>query len=181
MESKYRYRYIDAELPQDYWQAKYKYPDLQVRKGAEGWYAKRKMENPDIADIWNTVRKMCFKRALVSATITAAGIADIFNQDLDDMDPADIGGHKKATATSGNEPVSSGAPVAGKAPKLNFAEIQKEIEAMTDPEVLEAAHQKYVGMGATDKQMKVIDGFIDKQLGALDNTVPAADMFPEGE
>jgi hypothetical protein len=44
-----------------------------------------RIENTDIADIYNTVLKMAYKRALVSATITATGVSDIFTQDLDDF------------------------------------------------------------------------------------------------
>ena len=46
---------------------------------------KAKVENPDIADLYNTVYKMAYKRALVSATITATGVSDIFTQDVEDM------------------------------------------------------------------------------------------------
>lgn len=60
MESKYRYRYNS--------------------------YKKAKEENPNIADIYNTVYKMGFKRALVSAIISATGVSDIFTQDVEDMD-----------------------------------------------------------------------------------------------
>lgn len=42
-----------------------------------------KVENPDIADLWNTVLKMAKKRAHVDAIITATGASDIFTQDLE--------------------------------------------------------------------------------------------------
>ena len=48
----------------------------------------RKIENPDIADTWNTVRKMAAKRAYVAATISATAASDIFTQDLEDSKPA---------------------------------------------------------------------------------------------
>jgi hypothetical protein len=44
-----------------------------------------RIENIDIADIYNTVLKMAYKRALVSATITATGVSDIFTQDAEDF------------------------------------------------------------------------------------------------
>jgi hypothetical protein len=41
-------------------------------------------ENPNIADVHNTVLKMAKKRALVDATLTAAAASDLFSQDFDD-------------------------------------------------------------------------------------------------
>ena len=44
-----------------------------------------KVENPDIADAYNTVIKMSKKRAYVDATITACAASDIFTQDAEDF------------------------------------------------------------------------------------------------
>lgn len=41
-------------------------------------------ENPNIADVYNTVLKMAKKRAFVDATITATSTSDIFTQDLEE-------------------------------------------------------------------------------------------------
>ena len=43
------------------------------------------VENPDIADIYNTCLKIATKRALVAAVLNATGASDIFTQDLEDM------------------------------------------------------------------------------------------------
>ena len=43
-----------------------------------------KVENLDIADTWNTVRKMAKKRAFVDATLTVTGASDIFTQDVEE-------------------------------------------------------------------------------------------------
>jgi hypothetical protein len=59
---------------------KYKDGDQQIEGQQVG-----RIENNDIADIYNTVLKMAYKRALVSATITATGVSDIFSQDLEDF------------------------------------------------------------------------------------------------
>jgi hypothetical protein len=56
MESKYRYRWNDGV----------------------------KVENPDIADVYNTVLKMAKKRAHIDATLTCTGASDMFTQDLID-------------------------------------------------------------------------------------------------
>jgi hypothetical protein len=42
-----------------------------------------RIENPDIADVENTVLKMAQKRAYVAATLLATGCSDIFTQDED--------------------------------------------------------------------------------------------------
>ena len=44
-----------------------------------------KVENPDIADVYNTVTKISKKRAYVDATITACAASDIFSQDAEDL------------------------------------------------------------------------------------------------
>lgn len=44
-----------------------------------------KTENPDPAECWNTVRKMAFKRALVSAAINATNTSELWTQDIEDM------------------------------------------------------------------------------------------------
>ena len=41
----------------------------------------KKADNPDIADLYNTVLKMAKKRAFVDATITALSVGDMFTQD----------------------------------------------------------------------------------------------------
>ena len=42
----------------------------------------KKVENEDIADVYNTVLKMAKKRAHVDATLTVTGAGDLFTQDL---------------------------------------------------------------------------------------------------
>lgn len=50
------------------------------------WRNRQRVENPDIADTWNTVLKMAKKRALVDATLTATGCSDMFTQDVEDFE-----------------------------------------------------------------------------------------------
>jgi len=70
MEKKYRYRYEGGE-----WDA------AQHKKvGAT------KIENEDIADVYNTVLKIAKKRSHIDATLTVTGAADLFTQDLIDED-----------------------------------------------------------------------------------------------
>lgn len=46
--------------------------------------ARRKVENPDIADCYNTALKMAKKRAQVDATLTVTAASDIFEQEMGD-------------------------------------------------------------------------------------------------
>ncbi len=48
-----------------------------------------KVENPDIADLDNTILKMAKKRALVDASIALARCSDMFTQDLEDRSDDD--------------------------------------------------------------------------------------------
>lgn len=97
LESKYKYRKGEGEstgspVPKEYWQSR----DLSVLGGRE-FEAKKidgqwmickkgaKVENPDIADVYNTVLKMAKKRAHVDAIITCTAASDIFIQDFEEM------------------------------------------------------------------------------------------------
>lgn len=44
-----------------------------------------KVENPDIADVYNTVKKIAKKRALTDAILTATGASSLFTQDVEDF------------------------------------------------------------------------------------------------
>lgn len=44
-----------------------------------------RVDNPDLADVYNTVLKMSKKRAHVDAVLTATAASDIFAQDLEDL------------------------------------------------------------------------------------------------
>lgn len=47
--------------------------------------AKQRYDNPDIADVYNTVLKMAKKRAFVDAVKSTTAASDIFTQDVEDM------------------------------------------------------------------------------------------------
>ena len=108
MESKYRYRHSEPEdtgvpVPGKYWEhrkanemAKMQEviggKEFTVKKNADNQWtihkkSAAKTENPDIADVYNTVLKMAKKRAMVDAAITATGASDIFTQDLEEEAP----------------------------------------------------------------------------------------------
>ncbi len=114
MESKYRYRNAapviedtGEALPVYYWKLKesdgvqaanarlasdFDGAKVGPKKFPDGWRVVRyigggdgKVENPNPADMFNTVLKMAKKRAFVDATITATACNDLFTQDLEDI------------------------------------------------------------------------------------------------
>lgn len=102
MEKKYRYRntadfeVLDEEIPGDARERKSEYrKEGYGMKKIEGEWAwvhytdSEASENPDLADMFNTVLKMAHKRALVAGALVVTGASDIFTQDIEDF--ADIG------------------------------------------------------------------------------------------
>lgn len=107
LESKYRWRNAQRKCPDCG-----KDTILKSKFGDGGWYCFDKkggcgmkwppgakeieaqelgrVENPDIADVYNTVLKIGKKRAQVDATLTATGASDVLTQDLEDLPPGSI-------------------------------------------------------------------------------------------
>jgi hypothetical protein len=134
MESKYRYRKDDratgVSVPQTYWdnrqtsilrsaldQADVDVPDdasIGTTKENGSWQIsiRTKSENPDIADVYNTVLKMAKKRAHVDAVLTATAASDIFTQDVEDMpqfgrSPSGTSQSTQSSAASSRDGMSS--------------------------------------------------------------------------
>jgi hypothetical protein len=63
----------------------------------------KQIENPDIADLYNTVLKMAKKRAFVDATLTVSGVSDTFTQDVEDMQNNGNGNNDKGEGKNGEE------------------------------------------------------------------------------
>jgi len=98
LESKYRYRNeSDYEItgdpiPEDARDRKreYRAKGLGMKKINGQWEWVRysdsvRVENPDIADMYNTVLKMSCKRAFIHGIIIATGCSDMFAQDVEDF------------------------------------------------------------------------------------------------
>ena len=120
MEKKYRYRTGDeatgVSVPRHYWDNReqsilenaLEKNDIEIPAGATigttkedgNWQIsfKQTIENPDIADVYNTVLKMAKKRAHVDAILTATAASDIFTQDVEDM--PDLGGNDQSDSNS---------------------------------------------------------------------------------
>lgn len=77
LESKYRWRkewYNGNGTPQG---------DGWTKTSGNKWF--RRVQNPDMADQWNTVIKMAKKRALVDAALSISGASEMFTQDIEDI------------------------------------------------------------------------------------------------
>lgn len=104
LESKFRYRggektSIGQPVPKEYWNLKKegKMSEAQETIGGPGFGVSKfngqweicelgeKMENPDIADTYNTVLKMAKKRAYIDGILSATAASDIFTQDVEDL------------------------------------------------------------------------------------------------
>lgn len=76
-----------------------------------------RIENPDIADVYNTCLKIAKKRAYVDATITATGASDEFTQDAEDFAaPAPTPAAEAAPAST--PPPASAPKASTRRPKL---------------------------------------------------------------
>lgn len=103
MEGKYRFRtgpveFTEKPVPKEYWDLRKTDPVKAKELLGDGMVAKKndagvwvcamqgsKVEHDNPADYYNTVEKMAYKRALVSATLTVTAASDIFTQDIEDM------------------------------------------------------------------------------------------------
>lgn len=123
MESKYRYRkeaafeVTDLPIPDDAKErkAEYRAQGYGMQKvminGKETWRwvkykESTKIENPDIADTFNTVLKMASKRAFIAAILTVLAVSDMFTQDLEDglPDPEVILPSEKSNGDGNQDP-----------------------------------------------------------------------------
>lgn len=169
MESKYRYRvgpmeFTGKPVPPEYWNNG---RDQKVL-GGKGYTAKKnpdtgmweiakrgeKVENPDIADTYNTVLKMACKRALVHATLNTTAASDIFAQDLEDTPSA------QPTATEPPDPFDQYRAALSRAKNERgisvheaMAAVEKQLgkkrEAFTQADIVRAC-EIVEGMGSDD-------------------------------
>ena len=123
LETKWRYRtgpveFTGKPVPQEYWNLRKTEPQkAQELLGGKGFSTKKnpdtgaweiaiqgeKVENENIADVYNTALKIAKKRAHVDATLTATAASDIFTQDIEEFEDVQI---------IETKPVTKPAPVA---------------------------------------------------------------------
>lgn len=110
-----------------------------------------KAENPDIADVYNTVLKMAKKRAQVDAILTVTAASDIFTQDIEDF--------------AGQEPVAPTPPPSTDAPTRTWLD---ELAAAFEAEAIdEPTQRKATGMAMQKYKVKSMDQLDDRQWGAF--------------
>lgn len=145
MESKYRFRTGPKEstgmpVPKEYWNLRKTNPKkaLELLGGAgylpqkeDGgkWYIWEKadgLENPNIADTYNTVERISEKRALVAATLITFGVSDKFTQEPETQEAPNSG-------TTEAEPAPKGKPASeGKAPTKKQIHLTDKQVHLTD-------------------------------------------------
>ena len=104
MESKYRYRWVDTnEKPTKEFADDLKAKGVgRWRKYNDDWIWQKRTENPDIADVDNTILKMAKKRAHVDAMLNATAASDIFTQDIEDIPHIVNGNQPTIKESNGN-------------------------------------------------------------------------------
>ena len=86
-EEKFRYRWINTdEKPSKEESAKLKLEGKgKFKKYNNTWVWQKKIDNPNIYEVRNTILKIAKKRAFVDSIITATGASDFFTQDIEDF------------------------------------------------------------------------------------------------
>lgn len=150
-----------AEVPKEYWDARKKAKeekDETAKKSQEdimksiskghptqkiegNWYfveaaEKEKKENEDIANEYNTVRKICEKRAFVAAVLFTTKSSDKFTQDMDEADAKEEARNVAAKAAEQEKQSSAAAATAGtkEKPKEEKKAAEPEPSSVKDEE-----------------------------------------------
>jgi len=155
MESKYRYRnssdyeIIGNDIPKDAKERKdeYRKQGFGMKKvdGVWCWVKYKndaKVENPDIADTYNTVLKMGKKRAYVDGILSATAASDIFTQDVEDLPPGYVSEFQRQPE-----------------PKKPAAGVQRKSEAAT-PQAQDTTAETEAATGPVEKTITAI---VDKK------------------
>lgn len=110
-ESKYRYRW-------EWWNTSGQpAPGTEWERTKSGKWRKR-VENRDLADQWNTVLKMAKKRAMVDLALTISGASERFTQDVEDVAPIEAE-EKPQAATPAQAATTAWTAEAGAFAKFN--------------------------------------------------------------
>jgi hypothetical protein len=193
MESKWRY-VNDSEntgkpVPKEYWDNR----DINLiggkghsTKKVEGqWFIFRssgKKERENIADMYNTVKKIAKKRAFVDAILTATAASDLFTQDIEELGGSESGsggsmvsdmvnhfkGSQNATSQASEAPVKKAKPKKKAAPKKKapakpVEEIEQDFDDLGEdvhdpiPEPDEVGEREPTGFKGLDKCIKLIE------------------------
>lgn len=156
MESKYRFRTgpkasTGVQVPREYWDIRKANPKkaqellggagFMFQKEDDGkyyiWEKAEGVENPNIADTYNTIVRIAEKRALVAVTLIAFGVSDKFTQEPEISEKSD---HDSTAATStDNVPEPNGTGGAQPQGKQNT-------KSKADPEFMKERRQYVWGL-----------------------------------
>lgn len=183
MESKYRYRAIGRTCPMCHREGtiikgKREYGGGWIcyeKKGGCGEkfpdgaraieeQASQKTENPDIADVYNTVLKMAKKRALIDAVLTVTAASDTFTQDLDDNLPDE----DEAPPATNHSTNGNGKPSSTESKLVTHSKSQTgSIQFFQEGEILGKGGRDYwFGIDTESKKKSVPEGFWVKKVGS---------------
>jgi len=105
---------------------------------------RRRIENRDLIDVWNTVLKMAKKRALVDAALTVSGASEKFTQDIEDFEepvsprPVQQPAPAPAQARAEEEPMTGAHWIDDQRVRVKFWEYVQDKLALTSKDVYEA-------------------------------------------
>jgi hypothetical protein len=96
-ESKYAYRWVkESDIPGAL-------DKTTLSKRSNQWGAQYRIPNQDLADHYNTVLKMAYKRSIVAASLCLPLVSELFTQDLEEDHLASAAFHdQKSTTKSSN-------------------------------------------------------------------------------
>lgn len=125
-----------------------------------------KVENPDAADVVNTVLKMGKKRAHVDGAIALAGCSDLFTQDLEDMPLPEALPERDVTPPAPAAPAKSSRAAQVQAAMKPVAVI--DVKAGETEEAAKARHStRGAFSGLNDKQLSAAIDETRSRLGGM--------------
>ena len=135
--------------------AKYKEDDPQITSQPTG-----RIDNPDIADTYNTVLKMGKKRSMVDAVLNCTAASGFFTQDIDEQkEPEHDDSHSPQTETK-SKPATPTNPEVPKESEEPLPKQPKPTKKQTEPKDSELNKIKYI----ISEKMILIDPNMDKVI-----------------
>lgn len=107
-----------------------------------------RVDNPDIADTYNTVLKMADKRALVAAILVCTAASDLFTQDVEDNAQTAV-----SEATASNHDAAAGGPL--QKMRLDIQDLWRHVDKKRDA-LNKKAGFPYDGPGTTCADSTVV-------------------------
>lgn len=207
METKYRYRGGEKKptgemVPKDYWNLKKegKLQEAQDLIGGRGFGVAKidgawlvcsigeKQENPDIADVYNTVLKIAKKRAYIDGILSATAASDIFTQDMEDTaaaaapapangaaekPPVQMPAEKTASPAAAAAPAGADAPGDAQEPAPGDDVLPEN--AISEPQ-RKRFFAKWKGAGKTEEQVK---HYLKLKIGSESSKHITKDVYEE--